>query len=81
MKFRFIEQHRHQFPVVRMCAVLGVSPSGYYAFRKRRPSRRVRENQRLLVHIRAIHRANRETYGYRRICSRGGSLAGRCSHA
>lgn len=67
MKFRFIEQHRHQFPVVRMCAVLGVSPSGYYAFRKRRPSRRARENQRLLVHIRAIHRASRATYGYRRI--------------
>jgi len=67
MKFSFIEQHRHQFPVVRMCAVLGVSPSGYYAFRKRRPSRRARENQRLLVHIRAIHRASRATYGYRRI--------------
>jgi len=46
---------------------LGVSPSGYYPFRKRRPSHRARENQRLLVHIRAIHRASRETYGYRRI--------------
>ena len=67
MKFGFIEQHCHQFPVVRICAVLGVSPSGYYAFRKRRPSRRVRENQRLLVQIRAIHRASRATYGYRRI--------------
>jgi len=67
MKFRFIEQHRYHFPVVRMCAVLGVSTSGYYAFRKRRPSRQTRENQRLLVHIRAAHRASRETYGYRRM--------------
>lgn len=67
MKFRFIAQHRHQFPMVRMCGMLGVSPSGYYAFRKRRPSCRVQENQRLLVHIRAIHRASRATYGYRRI--------------
>lgn len=63
MKFRFIEQHRDQFTVVRMCAVLGVSPSGYYVFRSRQPSCRARENQRLLVHIRAVHRASRETYG------------------
>lgn len=67
MRFRFIEQHRHQFPVVRICAVLGVSPSGYYAFRTRPPSRRAQEKQRLLVHIRAIHRASRATYGYCRV--------------
>lgn len=67
MKFWFIEQHRHLFPVARMCHVLGISSNGYYAFRRRPPSRRARENQRLLLQIRAIHRASRETYGYRRI--------------
>jgi putative transposase len=67
MKYRFIEQHRQQFPVKRMCAVLAVSSSGYYAARKRPPSGRERANNRLLVHIRAVHRASRATYGYRRI--------------
>jgi putative transposase len=31
MRFRFMEDHRAQFPVRIMCAVLEVSPSGYYA--------------------------------------------------
>jgi len=66
MKFRFIEEHRHRFPVLRMCAVLGVSSCGYYAARKRQPSQREQDNQRLLLYIRAAHRASRETYGYRR---------------
>ena len=67
MKIRFIEQHRIQFPVKRMCTVLGISTSGYYASRKRGLSRRDRENNRLLVHIQVVHRASRETYGYRRM--------------
>ncbi len=67
MKYAFIEQHRQQFPVSRLCAVLGVSPSGYYAARGRQPSQRAQANQRLGVHIRIAHRASRQTYGYRRI--------------
>ena len=29
LRFAFIEIHREEFPVVRMCALLGVSVSGY----------------------------------------------------
>jgi putative transposase len=67
MKFAFIDQQRHEFPVRRLCQVLDVSASGYYAAQKRQPSQRERENRRLLVHIRLAHRASRETYGYRRM--------------
>ena len=67
MKFTFIEQHHTEFPVQRMCRVLGVSSSGFYASRRREPSARSREDQRLLIHIRAAHRFSRETYGVRRI--------------
>jgi putative transposase len=67
MKFAFIDQYRNEFPVRRLCQVLGVSPSGDYAAGKRAPSQRERENRRLLVHIRVAHRASRETYGCRRI--------------
>lgn len=31
MSFRFIEDHRDTYPVRLMCAVLEVSPAGYYA--------------------------------------------------
>jgi transposase InsO family protein len=46
-----------------MCAVLGVSASGYYAWRKRRPSRRAQANEALLAKIREVHETAREAYG------------------
>ena len=67
MKFAFIAAHRHRFAVTVMCRVLGVSSSGYYAAQQRQPSGRSQENQRLLVHMRLVHRASRGTYGYRRL--------------
>ena len=50
-----------------MCRVLGVSRSGFYAWRGRPPSRRAREDARLTEQIRAIHRDSRCTYGAPRI--------------
>jgi len=50
-----------------MCRVLQISRSGYYAWRSRPESRRSVENRRLLVHIRAIHRQSKRTYGSPRI--------------
>ena len=67
MKYRFVHDHRDRYPVRRMCRMLDVSPSAYYAWRARPESRRVREDRRLLVEIKAIHRAKRGTYGSPRI--------------
>jgi putative transposase len=67
MKYRFIEFHRAVYPVGRMCAVLGVSRSGYYAWRERPLSERKQSNTRLLLHIRAVYHASRRTYGSRRV--------------
>jgi putative transposase len=50
-----------------MCRVLGVSTSGYYAWRNRRPSQRARENAALLEQIMIIHAWSRRTYGAPRI--------------
>ncbi len=50
-----------------MCRVLGVSTSGYYAWRKRPPSRRAQRDQELSERIRAIHKRSRQTYGARRV--------------
>ena len=53
--------------MVTMCRVLGVSTSGYYAWRKRPPSERARENAELTEVIREIHAWSRETYGSPRV--------------
>lgn len=50
-----------------MCRLLGVSPSGFWAWRKRPPSMRTGSDAELLDRIRTIHRASRETYGVPRI--------------
>src|SRR5512133_1519767 len=50
-----------------MCRLLGVSSSGYYAWLKRRPSRRAEADAALLAEIRAAHAISRGTYGAPRI--------------
>jgi putative transposase len=67
MKFCFIQRHAEQHRIKRMCSVLGVSRSGYYAWRGRQPSGRERANRGLRALIRLLHRKSRRTYGYRRI--------------
>lgn len=41
MKYAWIEQHRDQYAVSRLCRVLGVSRSGYCQWRVRPPSARM----------------------------------------
>jgi len=54
VKYEFIEKHRSKFGVEKMCQVLDVSRSGYYAWRTRPKSIRVQEDERLLVHIKQV---------------------------
>lgn len=67
MKYAAIAAHQSEFSVSLMCRVLGVSRSGFYAWAEREPSGRAREDQRLLLEIRSIHRASQETYGSPRV--------------
>ena len=55
MRYEFIEAHRDEFEIVNMCRVLGVSRSGYYAWRKRPVSVREMANQELKVEIKTIY--------------------------
>ena len=67
MRFQLIHDHRNQFPVRRMCDQMGVSPSGYYAWRERPASAREMADQELYEKIETVYRANHGVYGSPRI--------------
>lgn len=67
MKYTFIKQHKHVFPVEKMCKAFKVSRGGYYAWLGRTPSQREKENNQLLERIKAIHAASECVYGSPRI--------------
>jgi putative transposase len=62
-----VRANQATYPIATMCRVLGVSPSGFYAWDKREPSARAQADARLLNRIRSIHERSRGTYGAPRI--------------
>ena len=58
---------RFRHGIAMMCGILKVSKSGYYKWLNRKPSKRVLEEGRLEVEIKAAHRRSRETYGPERL--------------
>ena len=67
MRFQFVEDHRAEFPVVRMYQVLGVSRSGYYAWRNRPVSAREMANRELYKKVEVVYNESHEIYGSPRI--------------
>ena len=69
-----------EFPVSVMCAWLGVSRSGYYAWRNAGPSARATRDEALLVLIRAIYQHGRGNPGVRRVRAGLAALGHRISN-
>jgi putative transposase len=66
--FAFVAAERAVFPVRLLCRTLGVSASGFYAWRARPPaSRRVCEDDALRRQLRVAHAASRGVYGSPRL--------------
>ncbi len=65
-----MKAYRARFPIRVMCRVLGLSPSGYYAWLKRPPSKRVRRDRTLRETIVWIWNQNRRVYGRPRVNGR-----------
>jgi putative transposase len=63
MSFRFIRDHAGRWPIRRMCRVLEVSASGYYAWRNRPDSARAVANRALLADVRRLHGEHHGRYG------------------
>jgi putative transposase len=67
VRYEFIDRHRSAFRVTKMCQVLEVSRSAYYAYRRRPKSIRERNNEWLVEKIKEIHQRSRRSYGSPRI--------------
>ena len=59
--------HQAQFRIATMARVLGVSTSGYYAWRRRPPSARAQADADLTARVEEIHTRSCGTYGAPRI--------------
>jgi transposase InsO family protein len=67
VSYAFIAEHVADFPVHAMCAVLGVSRCGYYAWAARPESARAQADSALAGAIRDAHEASRGRYGSPRV--------------
>lgn len=67
MIYTFMVAHTGEFRIERMCRVLGVGRSGYYAWCSRAPSQRLEVDEALLAKIQQEYRISRGTYGSPRI--------------
>ena len=62
-----MRDHQAVFPVATMCRVLGLSPSGFYAWQRRGLSPRAIQDVTLTAEIDASHARSDGTYGAPRI--------------
>lgn len=67
MKFTFILAEKALYPITVLCWVLGVSTSGYHAWRKRPQAARVRSDAQLAAQVAAVHKRSRKAYGSPRV--------------
>jgi putative transposase len=67
MIYKFMAEHESEFRIQRMCRVLGVGRSGYYAWRSRPASQRAQVDEALVLKIQQEYQLSRGTYGSPRI--------------
>jgi len=63
MKYEFIDANRTEHRVSKMCKVLSVSVSGYFAWKRRVPKAREQEELKIIRIMMDIHEKNHMTYG------------------
>lgn len=69
MKYKVVNEHRHEHPISCLCQVFGVSRSGYYDWVQRSPCLRDQEDKRIGQRIQVIFEGNYQCYGVPRMQS------------
>ncbi|MYM67078.1 IS3 family transposase [Pseudoduganella sp. FT55W] len=67
VRYAFIREHQAMYSIRRLCKMVGVHPSGYYAWCISPESPRAKENKRLLGHIKQSWLESGAVYGYRKV--------------
>ena len=67
MRYAWIHTQRDCYPLKRLCHVLQVSRSGYYAWRGRQPSATAQRREVIAQAAGQSHGDAHGTYGYRRV--------------
>jgi putative transposase len=62
MRFALFEHAKEEFPIQRLCKVLGVSQSGCFAYRCRSASKRQHGDMVMLAHVRSAFALSNSTY-------------------
>ena len=63
MRFAFIHEHRHEWPIERLCQVLRVSARGCRAWTSRPACQCQRTDLKVLAHIREHYALSNSSYG------------------
>jgi len=67
VKFELVDAEKANFPIAFMCSQLGVSRSGYYAWRERPPSARAVADVALGARVLDLHLGSQRRYGSPRV--------------
>ena len=78
MRYAFIKQHAQEHSVRRMCKVMQLHPSGYYAWKAAPQSPRAKDDQRLLGLLKQAWLESGGVYGYRKLTLDMRDLGERC---
>ena len=71
IRFQFVDDHRTDYSVKRMCTVLGLNRSSYYKWRNSKPQRQRRlvDDGILGAKITAVFEEKNQLYGAKRIAA------------
>ncbi|QPF72619.1 IS3 family transposase [Roseateles sp. DAIF2] len=78
VRYAFIKAHEAQYSVRRMCKVMQVHPSGYYAWRAEPQSARAKDDLRLTGLLKQAWLESGGVYGYRKLTLDMRDLGERC---
>ncbi len=78
MKYAFVKEHAQQYPVRRLCKVMQVHPSGYYAWLREPHSARAQDDERLSMLLKQAWLECGGVYGYRKLLLDMRDLGERC---